>query len=91
MSGAWVHELAQHSIIVNVVAPGPIQTDNFWSVIAKERAEGVALTKCITLGRIGTTKDVSNAFLFFFDPRNSFVTGQTLYICGGASVGAMSL
>ena len=26
---------------------------------------------------------MSNAFLFFCDPKNSFVTGQTLYVCGG--------
>ena len=91
MSGAWVLELAPHSITVNVVAPDPIQTDSFWIVIAKERAKGVALAKRITVGRIGTTEDVSNAFLFCFDPRNCFLTGQTLYICGGSSVGAMSL
>ena len=31
------------------------------------------------------------AFLFFCDPASSFVTGQTLYVCGGASIGGLSL
>ena len=34
---------------------------------------------------------ICSAFLFFCDPENGFVTGQTLYVCGGGSVGAMSL
>ena len=29
------------------------------------------------------TRDVTNAFLFFCDPENSFVTGQTLVVDGG--------
>ena len=78
-------------ITVNVVAPGPIQTDNFWGIIKKDSPEEAALAKRIPIGRLGTPEDVSNAFLFFCDPKNSFVTGQTLYVCGGASVGAMSL
>jgi enoyl-[acyl-carrier-protein] reductase (NADH) len=36
-------------------------------------------------------EDVTNAFLFFCDPASSFVTGQTLYVCGGASVGSVTL
>jgi 3-oxoacyl-[acyl-carrier protein] reductase len=27
--------------------------------------------------------------LFFADPANSFVTGQTLFVCGGASIGTL--
>ena len=30
MARTWALELAPHGITVNVVAPGPIQTDNFW-------------------------------------------------------------
>ena len=33
--------------------------------------------------------DVARAVMFFADPANSFVTGQTLYVCGGSSVGSL--
>jgi NAD(P)-dependent dehydrogenase (short-subunit alcohol dehydrogenase family) len=35
--------------------------------------------------------DVARAILFFADPLNGYVTGQTLYVCGGASIGGVSL
>ena len=91
MARTWALELAPHGITVNVVAPGPILTDNFWGIIEKGSQQEAELAKRIPVGRLGRTEDVSNAFLFFCDPANSFVTGQTLYVCGGASVGTMSL
>jgi len=91
LARTWALELAPHGITVNVVAPGPILTDNFWGIIEKGSQRESDLAKRIPVGRLGNTEDVSNAFLFFCDPANSFVTGQTLYVCGGSSVGAMSL
>ena len=91
MARTWALELAPHGITVNVVAPGPVLTDNFWGIIEKDSARQHELAKRIPVGRIGETTDVVNAFLFFLDPENSFVTGQTLYVCGGASVGTLSI
>jgi NAD(P)-dependent dehydrogenase (short-subunit alcohol dehydrogenase family) len=91
MARTWALELAPHGITVNVVAPGPIQTDNFWGIVPKGSEREAELAKRIPVGRLGTVEDVSNAFLFFCDPASGFVTGQTLYVCGGASVGSMSL
>lgn len=91
MARTWALELAPHGITVNVVAPGPILTDNFWGIIPKGSDREAELATRIPVGRLGTSRDVTNAFLFFCDPENSFVTGQTLYVCGGASVGTLSL
>lgn len=91
MARTWALELAQFGITVNVVAPGPILTDNFWGIIEKDSPQQDALAKRIPVGRLGTVQDVTNAFLFFCDPENSFVTGQTLYVCGGASVGTLTI
>ncbi len=91
MARTWALELASDGITVNVVAPGPILTDNFWGIIEKDSPQQEALAGRIPVGRLGTVRDVTNAFLFFCDPENSFVTGQTLYVCGGASVGTLSL
>ncbi|WP_109464526.1 SDR family NAD(P)-dependent oxidoreductase [Albibacillus kandeliae] len=91
MARTWSLELAQHGITVNVVSPGPIQTDNFWDIIPKGSEREAALAERIPVGRLGRVEDVSNAFLFFCDPASGFVTGQTLYVCGGSSVGTFSL
>ncbi len=91
MARTWALELAQHGITVNVVAPGPILTDNFWGIVEKDSPQQEALAARIPVGRIGTVQDVSNAFMFFCSPENGFVTGQTLYVCGGASVGTLMI
>ena len=91
MARTWALELAQHQITVNVVAPGPILTDNFWEIIPKGSAREAELATRIPVGRLGTVDDVTNAFMFFANPASSFVTGQTLFVCGGASVGSMQI
>lgn len=91
MARTWALELAPHGITVNVVAPGPVQTDNFWGIIPKGSEREAELARKLPVGRLGTARDISNAFLFFCDPENGFVTGQTLYVCGGGSVGSLQL
>lgn len=91
MARTWALELAPHGITVNVVAPGPILTDNFWGIVEKDSPQQDALANRIPVGRLGRVDDVTRAFLFFCDPANSFVTGQTLYVCGGASVGTLQI
>ncbi|WP_442594212.1 SDR family oxidoreductase [Parapusillimonas sp. JC17] len=91
MARTWSLELAAKGITVNVVAPGPIQTDMFHDVIpaGSERERNIA--RGIPVQRIGRPDDVARAVMFFSDPANSFVTGQTLYVCGGASVSSISI
>ena len=91
MARTWALELAPHQITVNVVAPGPILTDNFWGIIPKGSEQEADLATRIPVGRLGVVEDVTNAFMFFADPKAGFVTGQTLFVCGGASVGSMQL
>ncbi len=91
MARTWALELAPHGITVNVVAPGPILTDNFWGIVPKGSTQEDELAKRIPVGRLGRVEDVTRAFLFFCDPENGFVTGQTLYVCGGASVGSVQI
>jgi len=91
MARTWALELAPHGITVNVVAPGPVRTDNFWGIIDKDSDQEAALANRIPVGRLGEVADISNAFLFFCSPESGFVTGQTLYVCGGASIGTLQL
>jgi 3-oxoacyl-[acyl-carrier protein] reductase len=91
MARTWSLELADKGITVNVVAPGPVQTDMFYDVIpaGSERERNIA--RGIPVQRIGRPDDVARAVMFFAAPANSFVTGQTLYVCGGASVSSISI
>ncbi|MDU8926737.1 SDR family oxidoreductase [Alisedimentitalea sp. MJ-SS2] len=91
MARTWALELAPHGITVNVVAPGPVRTDNFWGIVPKGSDREADLAAKLPVGRLGEVGDITRAFMFFADPRNGFVTGQTLYVCGGASVGTLSL
>ena len=90
MARTWALELAPDGITVNVVAPGPIaDTEMFRSVIPKDSERERALAAAIPVKRLGRSDDVARAVMFFCDRGNGFVTGQTLYVCGGASVGTL--
>ncbi len=92
MARTWALELAPAGITVNVVAPGPIaDTDMFRQVVPEGSERAAALARTIPVGRLGRSDDIARAVMFFADPQNSFVTGQLLYVCGGASVSSFSL
>jgi len=91
MARTWALELAPEGITVNVVAPGPIRTDMFYDVIPAGSERERNLENSIPVKRIGESADVARAVSFFADPVNSYVTGQVLYVCGGTSVGALTL
>lgn len=91
MARTWALELAPKGITVNVVAPGPIQTEMYYAVIESGSEREQALANSIPVKRVGRADDVTRAVMFFADPANSFVTGQTLYVCGGASVGTITI
>ena len=91
MARTWALELAADGITVNVVAPGPVHTDMFYDVIPAGSERERRLAASIPVQRIGEPDDVARAVSFFVDPANSFVTGQVLYVCGGASLGSIAL
>ena len=74
-----------------VVAPGPIRTDMFYDVVDEGSEKEKAIAAGIPVKRLGESVDVARAVRFFAEPDNSFVTGQVLYVCGGTSVGSLTL
>jgi 3-oxoacyl-[acyl-carrier protein] reductase len=91
MARTWALELGPDGITVNVVAPGPILTDNFWGIVPKDSERQQKIADQLPVRRIGTVEDVSRAVLFFAEPEASYVTGQVLFVCGGSSLGGLSL
>ena len=74
-------ELAPLGIRVNAVAPGITSTDMVAS-LPKEMIE--PLIASIPLGRIGTPRDIANAFLFLASDLASYITGVVLSVDGAA-------
>lgn len=74
-------ELGPHGIRVNCVAPGAIEHERT-KLEAPEYAQNWA--RITPLRRVGTTADVARAVRFLAGPDSSFVTGQTLFVDGGA-------
>ena len=90
LAKTWALELAKDGITVNVIAPGPVLTDNFWGIVPKDGELQDKIAENVPVGRIGTAADISNAASFFLSDQSSFVTGQVLYVCGGTSLGGLS-
>ncbi len=91
MARTWALELAADGITVNVVAPGPVRTDMFFDVVPAGSDKERQLAAAVPVKRLGEPEDVARAVSFFADPANGFVTGQVLYVCGGTSVGSLTL
>lgn len=92
LARTWALELAPLKVTANVVLPGPIaETEMFDGVVPPGSERSASLAAAIPAGRLGRPEDVARAALFFLDRDNGYVTGQTLYVCGGTSVGSLTL
>jgi len=84
MTRTWARELGRYKIRVNAVAPGYVATEILKSMPQPILDTMVAHTP---LGRIGTTEDIANAYLWLASDQASFVTGHCLSVDGGVVVG----
>ncbi|MDM0021856.1 SDR family oxidoreductase [Variovorax saccharolyticus] len=81
-------EFASKGITVNAVAPGIVDTPLFRNFPPEVQSR---LQESVPARRIGTPEDIAGAIKFFLDPAASYVTGQTLYVCGGRSLSSPSV
>jgi 3-oxoacyl-[acyl-carrier protein] reductase len=79
-------ELIPRGITVNVVAPGAVDTP-----MLRDPKRGAPPQVELPLGRLIEAPEVAAAVAFFLGAQAGAITGQTLYVCGGASLGAMPL
>lgn len=87
MTRVWSLELGALGVTVNAIGPGPIATELFNRANPPGDPRTEAIIGSIPVRRVGTPEGVANAAWFFLDERSGFVTGQTLYVCGGMTVG----
>ena len=87
MTRVWALELGRHGITVNAIGPGPIGTELFERANPPDSPRTQGIIDSVPVKRVGTPEDVAQAVSFFLDERSGFITGQTLYVCGGMTVG----
>lgn len=86
MGRVWALEMARDGITVNTIAPGPIRTELFEKVNPPGMPRTQEIIESVPAGRLGEPEDIANACAFYMDERSGFITGQTLYVCGGISL-----
>lgn len=80
-SRSVARELGPQGVTVNVVSPGPIDTDIMGGTLTDERK--IAMAADGVLPRIGTPRDIAAAIAYLISEDAGFVTGQTLNVDGG--------
>jgi glucose 1-dehydrogenase len=78
-------EFARRGIRVNAVGPGAVDTplNAVWTGDPVRRA---AVEAHIPLGRAATAEEIAAVFAFLASGESSYITGQTIYACGGLTL-----
>jgi 3-oxoacyl-[acyl-carrier protein] reductase len=84
---SWALELAATGITVNAVAPGPTETELFRASNPPGSPGEARYLAAVPMGRFARPQEIASGIAFLLSDDASFITGQTLFIDGGASVG----
>lgn len=79
MTKTWAKELGRKGINVNAVAPGFTETE-----MVKKMPETILeqMRSVVPLQRLGSPRDIANAYLFLASDEASYVSGHTLHVDG---------
>jgi 3-oxoacyl-[acyl-carrier protein] reductase/2-[hydroxy(phenyl)methyl]-succinyl-CoA dehydrogenase BbsC subunit len=75
-------ELAKEGITVNTVVKGEIQKPD----VTLSEEEYANAAKRMPVNKLGTTDDIAYAVSLFASESSNYITGQTLFVCGGKSL-----
>jgi 3-oxoacyl-[acyl-carrier protein] reductase len=84
LARSLARELGSRSITVNVVAPGPVETDMTASLGPDRLA---AITAAVPLGRTASPAEVAGVIAFLASPDAAYITGAVIPVDGGLGMG----
>ncbi|MBD5654886.1 MAG: SDR family oxidoreductase [Candidatus Eremiobacteraeota bacterium] len=79
-------EWGSKNVRVNTIAPGVIKTD-FAKALYENPDVEKFVTKQYPIGRLGTVDDVSGVAVMLASRAGSFISGQTIVVDGGTTIG----
>ena len=84
LARSLARELGSRSITVNVVAPGPVETDMTAALGDKRLAE---LTSAVPLARMASADEIAGVVVFLASPDAAYITGAIIPVDGGLGMG----
>lgn len=89
--GSWIQETRGSGIRMNILSPGPVDTDNLRDGLARAlgpdgvEAQLEAMRANAPLGRIGAPRDIATVAAFLASDEAGFIHGAELFVDGGFS------
>lgn len=84
LARSLARELGSRNVTVNVVAPGPVDTD-MTAVLGDKRME--ELRSAVPLGRTATPDEIADVIAFLAGPSAGYITGAVIPVDGGLGMG----
>jgi 3-oxoacyl-[acyl-carrier protein] reductase len=82
-------EIAAQGITANAVAPGPTETELFRANNPPGGEGEARYLKSVPMRRFAQPEEIATAIAFLAGEKAGFITGQTLFVDGGASLGSL--
>jgi NAD(P)-dependent dehydrogenase (short-subunit alcohol dehydrogenase family) len=83
-------EIGDHNVRINAIAPGLVRTDfarALWENPEAEKRDNAATP----LRRLGEPRDIAGAAVFLASDAGAYVTGQTIVVDGGVTIGGLTI
>lgn len=84
LARSLARELGSRSITVNVVAPGPVETDMTAALTPEQRD---TMLSAVPLGRIATPQEIAAVVAFLASQDAAYITGAVIPVDGGLGMG----
>jgi 3-oxoacyl-[acyl-carrier protein] reductase len=82
LARGWARDLGPRGILVNVIQPGPVDTD----MNPADGAFADYMKSLMAIGRYGKVEEIANLAAFLASDEASLITGTTIDIDGGFSI-----